>query len=305
VSRKPFAAACLFLLLGASLAFAQATRTWVSGVGDDANPCSRTAPCKTFAGAISKTATFGEIDVLDPGGFGAVTITKSITIDGTPFQAGVLAAAPGQSAIIVNAGPGSLVTLRGLNINGDMQAQNGIRFLGAGSLHVENCTIEEFLGNGVDFEPSSSSKLFLANTRVRFNTAGVLAISAAAASTVDIDRCELNDNTTIFGLRVEDNIKATVSRTNANGNVSGFVAIGRNAPAEMTLTDCGASQNSVVGVSSGNGSFATITRITDVTVTGNGLGLRVGTLGQIISFGNNRINGNATDGAPSSTIPQQ
>src|SRR5216684_7918110 len=73
----------VFTLGLASLAQAQATRTWVSGVGDDANPCSRTAPCKTFAGAISKTAKDGEISVLDPGGFGAVTITKSITLNGT------------------------------------------------------------------------------------------------------------------------------------------------------------------------------------------------------------------------------
>src|SRR2546428_7303661 len=76
-----FAATLLVLLLQAAPAHAQATRTWVSGVGDDANPCSRTAPCKTFAGAISKTAPSGEINCLDPGGFGAVTITKSITID--------------------------------------------------------------------------------------------------------------------------------------------------------------------------------------------------------------------------------
>src|ERR1700751_4855879 len=78
------------ICLAAAPANAQASRTWVSGVGDDANPCSRTAPCKTFAGAISKTANGGEIDVLDPGGFGAVTITKNITIDGGPFMAGVL-----------------------------------------------------------------------------------------------------------------------------------------------------------------------------------------------------------------------
>src|SRR6059036_2342289 len=76
-------AIAIFTFAFASIAQAQATRTWVSGVGDDVNPCSRTAPCKTFAGAISKTATGGEIDCLDPGGFGAVTITKSITIDGT------------------------------------------------------------------------------------------------------------------------------------------------------------------------------------------------------------------------------
>src|SRR5712692_5737967 len=91
------AAVCSFT----PMAYAQATRTWVSGVGDDANPCSRTAPCKTFAGAISKTATLGEIDALDPGGFGAVTITKSITIDGTAGLAGVLSS--GANAIVVSA----------------------------------------------------------------------------------------------------------------------------------------------------------------------------------------------------------
>src|SRR3954452_3521594 len=80
---------------------AQATRTWVSGVGDDANPCSRTAPCKTFAGAISKTADKGEISVLDPGGFGAVTITKGITINGEGTLAGILNAGS-PAAITVN-----------------------------------------------------------------------------------------------------------------------------------------------------------------------------------------------------------
>ena len=81
----------------------QALRTWVSGVGDDANPCSRTAPCKTFAGAISKTAAAGEISVLDPGGFGAVTITKAITINGEGTLAGILNA--GTNGIVINAPP--------------------------------------------------------------------------------------------------------------------------------------------------------------------------------------------------------
>src|SRR5919107_5637110 len=101
------AAAGLFLLLLAPAAHAQATRTWVSGVGDDVNPCSRTAPCKTFAGAISKTATGGEINVLDPGGFGGVTITKSITISSEGFEAGVLVS--GTNAIVINATTGSNV----------------------------------------------------------------------------------------------------------------------------------------------------------------------------------------------------
>src|ERR1017187_1382899 len=94
----------------------QATRTWVSGVGDDANPCSRTAPCKTFAGAISKTAVGGEIDALDPGGFGAITITKAITLDGAGTLASVLAS--GTNAITVAAGANDVVTIRNLTIDG-------------------------------------------------------------------------------------------------------------------------------------------------------------------------------------------
>ena len=99
------------LLAASHAAHAQATRTWVSGVGDDANPCSRTAPCKTFAGAISKTAAGGEINVLDPGGFGAVTITKAITISSEGFEAGVLVS--GTNGIIINAGTNDVVVLQG------------------------------------------------------------------------------------------------------------------------------------------------------------------------------------------------
>src|SRR5438128_11520577 len=106
-----------------------ATRTWVSGVGDDVNPGSRTAPCRTFAGALSKTADGGEIDVLDPGSFGTVTITKSLTIDGTGGFAAILAS--GTTGIIINAA-GIDVTLRGLQINGTGAGVTGIRIVAAG-----------------------------------------------------------------------------------------------------------------------------------------------------------------------------
>src|ERR671927_1009604 len=116
-------------------AFAQATRTWVSGVGDDVNPCSRTAPCKTFAGAISKTAAGGEIDALDPGGFGAVTLTKSILIDGTTGAGFGSILASGVNGVNVNdsatASPNTIaVTLRRLSINGagTTLGVNGINF---------------------------------------------------------------------------------------------------------------------------------------------------------------------------------
>lgn len=131
------------LLLGlSSSVYAQATRTWVSGVGDDVNPCSRTAPCKTFAGAISKTAAGGEIDVLDDGGFGGVTITKSITINGRGHIAGILVS--GTNGVVVNAAPTDVVVLRGLTFTGVLGAQSAVRYLAARYLVVEDSTIEGF-----------------------------------------------------------------------------------------------------------------------------------------------------------------
>src|SRR6478672_10617880 len=149
------------VLLWAGLAGAQASRTWVSGVGDDANPCSRTAPCKTFAGAISKTAAGGEIDALDPAGYGALTITKAITIDGGGGQvASVLVS--GTNGIVVQAGANDNVILRNLRINGILQAPsgagtNGIRFVSGKALHVENCNIFGFLQNGIDISLNTAS----------------------------------------------------------------------------------------------------------------------------------------------------
>src|SRR5579859_3775424 len=125
-------------VLGTTVMYGQASRTWVSGVGDDANPCSRTAPCKTFAGAISKTAAGGEIDALDPGGYGAVTINKAITIDGGGGQvASVLVS--GTNGIVVAAGAADQVTLRNLRITGlNGSGLNGINFISGASLRLEN-----------------------------------------------------------------------------------------------------------------------------------------------------------------------
>lgn len=151
-------AIAVFSLAISSVAQAQATRTWVSGVGDDVNPCSRTAPCKTFAGAISKTATGGEIDVLDPGGFGGVTITKSLTIDGTTGAGFGSILAAGTTGVIINAGTG-VVTLRNLSINGVGKSTSpgvtGVRVISAAKVYIENCTIFGFGTHGVDMNTAS------------------------------------------------------------------------------------------------------------------------------------------------------
>jgi hypothetical protein len=155
---------------------AQATRTWVSGVGDDVNPCSRTAPCKTFAGAISKTLAGGEINTIDAGAFGTLTITKSITINGQGLEAGVLAS--GTNGFTVNAGVNDTVTIRNVDIDGAPgTGLVGIRFLAGAELHVENVTIRNFRsGNamGIQFVPSGVSELYVSNSTITDSGTGAV-----------------------------------------------------------------------------------------------------------------------------------
>lgn len=159
----------LIICLHAAPAAAQATRTWVSGVGDDVNPCSRTAPCKTFAGAISKTATGGEINVLDPGGYGAVTITKSISIISTT-QAGVLVS--GTNAIVVNVPEGSNVLLEGLDIEGLGTGLNGVHIIGAGKTMIRKCSIRNFSQAGVNLV-GTNARAFVVDSLLLRNGIGV------------------------------------------------------------------------------------------------------------------------------------
>jgi hypothetical protein len=158
-----------FLTVGFStMAYAQATRTWVSGTGDDANPCSRTAPCKTFAGAISKTAAAGEINVIDTGGFGAVTITKSISIIADHVEAGVLVS--GTNGIVINAGVNDRIFLEGLDIEGLGTGLNGIDFLAGKELYVTRCQIRHFIQNGVNVASSTSGgHAFINDSFILFN----------------------------------------------------------------------------------------------------------------------------------------
>ena len=166
----------------AALSQAQATRTWVSGVGDDVNPCSRTAPCKTFAGAILKTAMGGEIDALDPGGFGTVTISKSITIDGTGTLGSILAA--GANGIIINitaaTDTAKSVRLRGLSINGAGSGINGINILAANKVSIEDTVIDGFTASGINV---AAGGVFVSSTTIRNNKVGVNVASGQVAMT--------------------------------------------------------------------------------------------------------------------------
>lgn len=200
---KPYFISRIILVIcmsaGSLVTMAQATRTWVSGVGDDANPCSRTAPCKTLAGAISKTATGGEISILDPGGFGAVTITKSITIDGGGIIGSILSSAT--NGIIVNA-PNGLVTIRNFSINGTGTTLgiNGIRVIAVKKLLVENCSLANFSANGIDFNSTTAADIMINNTTITNANGGISILgpssSTGSAGFTVIDGCHIQGITT-------------------------------------------------------------------------------------------------------------
>ncbi|MEA2559045.1 MAG: hypothetical protein QOH06_549, partial [Acidobacteriota bacterium] len=170
LSNVAFALAAL--ILAAPAANAQ-TRTWVSGVGNDANPCSRTAPCKTFAGALSKTSAGGEISALDPGGFGAVTINKSITINGDGTLAGVLASLV--NGVTINAAATDRVVLRNLSINGAGNGLSGVRFLAGKSLVIDNVTISGFTTRGISVALTNAGEVFVKNSHITKCGVGVFA----------------------------------------------------------------------------------------------------------------------------------
>jgi hypothetical protein len=301
--RQCSAWAVLALVLAASNASAQATRTWVSGVGDDANPCSRTAPCKTFAGAISKTAAGGEIDALDPGGFGAVTITKSITIDGGPNAGGILSS--GTNAITINAAAGDAVILRNLTIQGAGTGLNGINVLAAGSVHVEKCLICNGTQKGISVTTTNPLRLFVSDTTIRNNTnvvnGGGIFLKPGVGGSVNaiLNRVQLDRNT--VGLRAEDNTVTSIRDSSLSGNdTHGVVAV--SASAVVNLDSCTMSNNSSSGLRSATN--ATI-RCGRSMIVNNSTGLDAVAGGNLLSFTNNSVAGNTVPGAFTGTIPLQ
>ena len=288
-----------------------ASRTWVSGVGDDANPGTRTAPCKTFAGAISKTDAGGEINVIDPGGFGPVTITKAITIDGAGTFASILAS--GVTGVIINAGVNDVVTLRNLSIHGFGSTLDGIHFTSGAALHLENCAIFNFSRRAVNFTPAAASRLFIKDCVFRnqadaANGGAVLVSPGPAGSAlVSVDATRLEGN--LFAVVATDRSTVCVRNSVAAGNANAGFAVNSTAggPAVMNLenclvTDSNANVNSAAVAASG---AQAIVRLSNVMVVANSIGLSSVSGGAIVSFGNNRILGNATDGAPTSTPGQK
>jgi hypothetical protein len=331
---KKFALA-IAVLLGANAFFAapaaaQATRTWISGVGDDVNPCSRTAPCKTFAGAISKTAAGGEINCLDPGGFGAVTITKAISLICDETEAGILVS--GSPGFTINAGDNDVVTISGMDILGptSFPGTNGINFVNGGGLNLRNTTIKGMGTQAVSFTPGAGKTSFLNINNVTITgngtsgdpTTGAIKVAPGTGATANVvisdTRVQNNAN---VGLRLDTtgttgsriNIQVTNSLLNADGIGLQLKAPAATGTINAQVADTTISNNTSFGVF-GNGSGA-VGRFSTSTITGNGAagsvsnaGVNAANASSLLSYGNNRLDGNfnstggASDGAFSGTI---
>jgi hypothetical protein len=305
--------------LAAAPARAQATRTWVSGLGDDDNACSRTSPCKTFAGALAKTQAGGEISVLDAGGYGSVTIDKAISIVADGAEGGILANGNG---IVVDAGPNDVVTLRGLQIEGAVTGLNGIKFIGGGTLHVENCVIRGFQsstagnGSGIAFLPDGNSKLLVTDTIIEkngnFGTGGGILVKPTGSGSAKVALSGVTLNGNSFGFRADGTgstnqagIQGGVYDSTASGNAgNAFSAITLPgfSGVNLMLSHTSALANNTQAVFA-NGPFAMVA-ISDFTATGNATGLLTANGGQILSHENNSISGNVNDGAPTFQIGQ-
>ena len=280
------------------LVSAQATRTWVSGVGDDVNPCSRTAPCKTFAGAISKTATNGEINCLDPAGYGAVTITKSITIDCEDTQGSILAS--GVTGIIVNITSATdtkkAVKIRGITINGagSTISANGIRILAANHVVIEDGVIDGFQAHGISIETTSGTpKVMVDRMSIRSNVGnGINSFITGGTVNLSVSNSQISGVAT--GINLSSNTKAVVRDSNLSNNGTGGLAF----QADLTLMNCVISHNTT-GLTSSTGG---VVRIFGNTITNNGTGLS-STGGSILSGSNsNFLDGNTTNGGPTGFV---
>ena len=291
-------AIAIFTFAFVSMAQAQATRTWVSGVGDDVNPCSRTAPCKTFAGAISKTAKDGEISVLDPGGFGSVTITKSITINGT-HGAGfgsILSSGTPQGILINITDPADVrktVRIVTININGSSTGTDGIRILAATAVNIEDCVLDGFTNAGINDVRSTTGRLNVIDTVVR-NTvqSGIRVVPTGGTTTAMLDNVRALGSTSNGGYAQSGSVIGTVRNCFFVGNASNGVFA--DGSGQLTIENCAISHNGVgIFVSA-----PTIIRLSNSVMTNNTTSINAAGQAQVSSTGTNLINGNGANNLP-------
>ncbi|MGH6847523.1 MAG: right-handed parallel beta-helix repeat-containing protein, partial [Methylocella sp.] len=299
-SVQAIAAALLACGLSAAPAVALSNRTWVSGssIAADSGACTRAAPCKTFAFAFSVTNAGGEIDVLDPAGYGPVTIAKAISIVNDGVGVATIGATSG-SAITITAGATDSIHLRGLTILGLGTGLNGILFNSGGNLAIENCVIRGFTFAGINISPSTSGSFVVSNTIASNNpglSEGILVRPIGSAVVTGV-LSEVTANNNFFGIDVNGslttgaalNVTIVDSETSNNGNAGVFATAGATA---VMVRNSVASNNSSIGLEAGANA---ILRVAHSVVAGNTLGVKVFSGGVLFSYGDNDIDGNTVD----------
>jgi hypothetical protein len=234
--------------LAVAPAEAQAAPTWVSGTGDDANPCSQTAPCRTFAGAITKTATDGEINCLDSGGFGVVTITKAITIDCGGALGSMLNA--GTNGVVINATSSDIVRLRNLSIEGAGTGLNGVNILAAASVHIENVVINAQSQAGIRDARAGSSKLFISTAVIRSNGGTGVAVAPSSGGAVAALLEDVLSVGNKVGVAVGNGGKLRVNHSVLSGNANAGVQVGSGGKA---MLDSSVISKNAIGVQTAAG----------------------------------------------------
>jgi hypothetical protein len=301
--RSKLLVAAFIVAASVSLAHAQATRTWVSGVGDDANPCSRTAPCKTFAGAISKTAEGGEIDVLDPGGFGSVTITKAMTLDGTHGSGfGSILNAGNIAGIIINVTGGTfvntaVVTLRSLYFqaasqspSGTGSSSNGINYLKADRVNVFDCHFENEGNSGIRMALATTGSLFVQDCEFTNVVTGITATTSSGTALVAANRISVQHSTS--GVVLSGNALGMVTESYFGRLIGGSaLQAGNGSTLDISHTKIIANSNGINAVA------GSTVRVNECEIFDNTNGF-TGTASSIQSGGNNKLAGNTSSVTP-------
>lgn len=290
-------------LVCASMTQAQSVRTWVSGTGDDVNPCSRSAPCRTFAGALSKTAEAGEISVLNPGSYGTVTINKAVTINGNGALAGINAAGATGVTVNVTTNPETAtVILREIAINGMQTGSNGIRYLAGKTLMVDHCWIHSIgSGIGISADLAANGNLKVIDTvieDIRFGIGIVMTSDARSELLATIDGTRIM-NCSGAGIVAQDHVRAAINNSIITHNLNGILTTPVGTDSLLNVDHVAISYCPGTALSAaGSGSEI---RVSDSMIAQNATGVS----GNVRSFQGNSLMGNTNPGTFVTTTAKQ
>jgi hypothetical protein len=271
-------------------------RTYVSGTGNDNNSCSATAPCRTFARALTLTQAGGEIYVLSSADYGPVTINKSVSITSEGAIAGILTSSG--TAITISAGANDVVNLRGLDVDGGGTGSVGIQFTSGQALNIQKTTVRGFATTGINFAPTATSALYVGDSTLTNNRSNGLLITAGGSSTVNGALNRVTATANGVGIFV-NGANARVTMTDM---VTGSNNYGVGASASAVMVRNSTVSNNAVGIAADQNA---IVRVGQTTITSNGVGWQGTNGGQVQTYANNNVSGNTTDGTAGSTLALQ